>query len=257
MLRRLRSSASAPSLRSREQTLPRLALVGAGRQCHLPRVRRDQLAGDQPLPQRGLRLVARLGVRQEQNIAQLHGSGAVVLRQSVLVELGERRGQSLLHLRRQRRAPAGPVDGDELGELVGTLNDRRQRLGHQRAMRLVPRHLADQQQRRVTQLHLLARLDRQSRNLLRLDLRHQLSDAAGDSDTVLIELVLPQQAARKRAPQLQLRADVARGSALVRARDEVEIHLVQSGHRWPPFMVRVELAFRPESDPLISFSEPG
>ena len=56
-----------------EQTLPRLALVGAG-----PESATSQVSGvasspvDQPLPQRRLRLVARLGVGEEEHVAQLH-----------------------------------------------------------------------------------------------------------------------------------------------------------------------------------------
>ncbi len=75
-----------------KQTLPDLALVRSvathGRQGHLPGVGRGQLVGRKPLPQRGLRVVDRTRVREEQHVAQTNNTGAVVLGQRVLVELG-------------------------------------------------------------------------------------------------------------------------------------------------------------------------
>jgi hypothetical protein len=74
-------------------------------------------------------------------------------------------------------------------------------------MRCVPRHFAHQQQRRVTQLHLLARLHGQRGNLLRIHLGHQFVNTAGDLHAVLVELVLPQHAGENRAAQSLLRGD--------------------------------------------------
>src|SRR5262249_7513962 len=54
--------------------------------------------------------------------------------------------------------------------------------------------------------------------------------AAGDLDSVLVELALPKQACEHRAPQLQLWRDVPRRRALVRARCGVEIECVETGH---------------------------
>ena len=138
---------------------------------------------------------------EEQHVAQTNRASTIVLGQRVLVELAERSGQSLLHLRGERLTPTGPVDGDELAQLIGTLDDARQRLGHQAAMRGVTRHLAHQQQRRVTQLHALASLDGQRGHLLGVHLRNQLMNAAGDLHAVLVELALPQHAGEDRAAQ--------------------------------------------------------
>ena len=90
-------------------------------------------------------------------------------------------------------------------------------------MRGVTRHLAHEQQRRVTQLHLLARLDGKRGHLLGCDLGHEFRDAAGDLDAVLVELALPEQASQHRAPQLQFRRDVAGRRTFVRARTEVQV----------------------------------
>jgi hypothetical protein len=198
-LRRLRNSASAPSLRSPSSRSHTSRFVSpftasGSRERNLPGVGRGQLVLGQALPQRSLRLVHRARVREEEHVAQANRSGAIVLGQRVLVELAECRGQPLLHLRRERLTPAGPVDGDKLAQLVGALNHARQSLGHQAAMRGVARHLAHQQQRRVAQLHPLARLDGQRGNLLRRNLRNQFVDAAGDLHAVLVELALPQHA---------------------------------------------------------------
>ena len=120
MLRRLRSSASAPSLRSasrRSHTsrLLRASSAASGsRERNLPGVGRGQLVLRQPLPQCGLRLIHGPRMRQEQHVAQTHRAGTVVLGQRVLVELAERRSQTLLHLRGERLTSAGPVDGDKL-----------------------------------------------------------------------------------------------------------------------------------------------
>ena len=99
-------------------------------------------------------------------------------------------------------------------------------------MRRVTRHLAHEQQRRVTQLHLLAGLDGKRGNLLRRNLGHQFGNAAGDLDAVLVELSLPKQASQHRAAQLQLQRDVTGRRSLVGT--GAEIQCVESGHPWPP-----------------------
>jgi len=92
------------------------------------------------------------------------------------------------------------------------------------------RHLPHQQQRRVTQLHLLARLHCKPGHFFGRDLRHQFCDASGDLHAILIELALPEQASQHRALQLQLRRDVARRRTLMRPRPEVQLQHVQSSH---------------------------
>src|SRR5579864_794366 len=206
-----------------EQSLPSLALVSTRAQRHFPSVRSGKFPGDQALPHFSLRLVTRLGVSQEQHVTEFDRSAAIVLRERVGIELREGRSQPLLHLSGERHATVLPVDGDELGELVGTLDHTRQRLGHQSSMRGVTRHLTHEQKRRVTQLHLLASFDGERSHILSRDLGDEFRDAARDLDSVLIELALPEQACQHRAPQLQLRGDVARRSTFVRARTKVQV----------------------------------
>ena len=112
------------------------------------------------------------------------------------------------------------------------MDDARKRIAHEMTMCLVTRHLADEQQRRMTHLHLLTSLDRKRGNFLRRDLGHQFRNAASDLDAVLVELALPKQAGQHRAAQLELRRDVPGSRALVSARAEVEG--VKSSHSWPP-----------------------
>src|SRR5229473_4892406 len=111
------------------------------------------------------------------------------------------RFHSLLDLARERYTPVLPVDGDKLGELVGTLDDTRKRLRNRRTVSLLARHLTDKQERCMTQLHLLTSLDGKRGHLLGRDLRHQFGDAARDLDSVLVELALPEQAREHRTPQ--------------------------------------------------------
>jgi len=61
---------------------------------------------------------------------------------------------------------------DELGEFVSALDDTSKRLRDRRPVRLVTRHLADKQEWRMAQLHLLASLDGKCGNLFGRDLRH-------------------------------------------------------------------------------------
>ena len=100
--------------------------------------------------------------------------------------------------------------------LIGALDYAQQRLCDQLAVCCQTRHLTHQQQRRVTQLHLLAGLHGQRRDFFSGDLGHQLADASGDCDTILIKLALPQHAGQHRPAQLLLGSDVLRRRAFVR-----------------------------------------
>ena len=68
-------------------------------------------------------------MREEEHVAEANDAGAVVLGERVLVKLDECGGEALLHLRGERLLSAGPVDGDELGELIGTLDDASESVG--------------------------------------------------------------------------------------------------------------------------------
>lgn len=107
---------------------------------------------------------------QEQHVAKLDRPAPVILGQCRLVELWKRHSQAFLDLPGERHTPVLPVDSDELGEIVSPLDDAGERLGNQPTVGLVARHLANKQQRSVAQFHVLARLDRQGRYLLRSDL---------------------------------------------------------------------------------------
>jgi hypothetical protein len=86
----------------------------------------------------------------------------------------------------------------------------------------------------MAQLHALADLDGQRGNLFRVDLRHQLMNAAGDLDAVLVKLALPQHAGEDRAAQSLLGSDDAGPCPLVCARARLGLEDVQA-HRAPPF----------------------
>src|SRR5215472_909828 len=205
------------------QPLESLALVLAGRERHLPGVGRSKLAVDELLPHLLLGLVLRLGVDEEQHVPDPHRAVAVVLRELIGVELGKCPRQALLDLRRDGLPLAlllgtervGPVDRKQLRHLVGTLDHPLQRVGDEGAVLLVPRHLADDEQRRMPQLHHLARLDGECRDPLGVDLRHQRLDAVGDGDAVLIELILPEEAVHQRALQLHLGRETLAACALM------------------------------------------
>ena len=179
-------------------------------------------------------------MREEEHVPQLDRPAAIVLGELVLIKLREGRRQSLLHLAGERRLAVLPVNGNELGEFVGALDDASERLRNQSAMRLVASHLADKQQWHMAQLHLLARLYRQPRDLLNRNLRHEFGDAAGDLDSVLVELAFPKQASQHRAPQLQLRRNLPRRSTFMRATSKVEFKHVESCHCGSPFIVRID-----------------
>src|SRR3954463_16388087 len=102
-----------------EQALERLALVATGGERNLPGVRRRKLTLGQLLPDRGLRLVTRLRVGEEQYVAQLHRGIPAVLGPRRARNLAQAPSQSLLYLRGKRLASGGPVDGEELREFVG------------------------------------------------------------------------------------------------------------------------------------------
>src|SRR5438309_1307812 len=108
-------------------------------------------------------------------------------------------GESLRDLRGGRTPSVGPVDGDELGELVGTLDDADEGLGHESAVGRVTSHLAHQKQRCVTKLHRGAGLDGEGRDLFCGDLRHEFADAPRDGYAVFVEFVLPEHAGENRA----------------------------------------------------------
>src|ERR1700733_5582731 len=179
-----------------------------------------------------------LGMTKKEYIPQLDRPTTVVLGELIFVKLREGRSQPLLHLSRERHTSVLPVDGNKLCEFIGTLEDACERLRHRRTVRLMTRHFADDQKRRVTQLHLLARLNGKGSHLLGPNLRHSLGDASGDLDPVLVELALPKETRKHRAAQLHLRRDVACGRVLVRARCSVEIQCVQSGHVFLTFNAR-------------------
>src|SRR5260370_17128258 len=67
-----------------EQTLPSLALVGAGGESDFPRIGRREASPHELLPDPPLRPAAPLGVRKKEDVAQLDGSAAIVLPQLVL-----------------------------------------------------------------------------------------------------------------------------------------------------------------------------
>ena len=173
---------------------------------------------------------------EEEHIPQLDGPATIVLGELVLIKLREGCRQPLLHLTGEWHTPVLPVDGNEFGELIGTLDHASERLRHRRAVRFVTRHFADEQKRRVAQLHLLAGLDGKRRPpSLPRPLGTSSAMRPAISTPVLVELALPKQAGQHRAPQLHLRRDVPCRRALVRARCGVEIECVQSGHLLPPF----------------------
>ena len=144
---------------------------------------------------------------EEEGIAETNLPGAIVLGERVLVEVREGGGESLLDLPGERHATVCPVDREELGELVGSLDDAHEGLGNKRAVRAVASHLADQQEGHVTQLHGGARLDGQRGDDSCLDLRDELANAGGDGGAALVELVLPEHAAENAAAQGLLRGE--------------------------------------------------
>ena len=171
-----------------DQAFERVLLVRAAREADFPRIGSFELAVDELLPDFFLASVFRLGVGDEQHVAQAYGAVTIVFRELVGVELGERTREALLGLRRERGFLAllhrpervGPVNGEEFGQFVGTLNDALKRVGHETAMGFVARHLAHEQKRRVTQLHVFARRDRHRRYGFGFHLRHERSNAFGD-----------------------------------------------------------------------------
>src|SRR5262249_53560174 len=137
---------------------------------------------------------------------QLDRPRTVVLGQRVRVELGERACQSLLYLRRERSLAVLPVDGDELRELVGTLDHALQNLSHPGAVRGMTRHLAHEREGRMTQLHLLARLNGKRSHAAGIYFGHEFTDASSNLDAILIELVFPKHAGQHRTAELLLGA---------------------------------------------------
>ncbi|MFY9937491.1 MAG: hypothetical protein WAK33_11490 [Silvibacterium sp.] len=83
-------------------------------------------------------------------------------------------------------------------------------------MTRVTRHLAYQEQRYVTELHGLARLDRKRRDLDCLDPGDELTNPACALHTVFVELVLPEHAGKHGTPKSLLRRDDLCWAHLVR-----------------------------------------
>ncbi len=174
-------------------------------------------------------------MHQEQDVPDPHRTVAIVLRELIGVELGERPRQALLDLRRDgltlallaRPERIRPVDRKQLGHLVGTLDHAGQRVRHQPTMRLVPRHLAQHQQRRMPQLHHLAGLDGERGRARGLDRRDQRLDAVGDGNAVLVELVLPEEAVHQRALERHFGREALAARALM---GEGANDLVQTDH---------------------------
>src|SRR5215468_7571616 len=76
-------------------------------------------------------------------------------------------------------------------------------------------------------MHLLARLDRERRHILRQALRHQRGNPLADLFAVLVELRLPQEAGKHGTAQLREDADVTSARTLVsheREALEVDTH---------------------------------
>ena len=174
-------------------------------------------------------------MHQEQYVPDSDRAVAIVLGELIGVELRHRARQALLDLRRDRLPLAllhrsqrvGPVDREQLGHFVGTLNDAHQRIGDQPAMRGVARHFPQHEQRRVAQLHVLARGYRERGDALGLDARHELLDAVGDGNAVLVELILPEEAVHQRALQLVGGRERLGRRAFPR---EYALELVERGH---------------------------
>jgi hypothetical protein len=83
-------------------------------------------------------------------------------------------------------------------------------------MTRVTRHLTYQEQRYVTELHGLARLDRKRRNLRCLDPGDELTNPACNLDTLFVELILPEHAGKHGTPKSLLRRNYLRRAAFVR-----------------------------------------
>ena len=98
----------------REQPLPVCTLVSTSGKSHFPGIGSEQISFDQTPPQPCLVRVLWLRVAKEQYVAQADYTRTVVLGQCILVELGERCSQALLHLARQRSTAVRPVDRHEL-----------------------------------------------------------------------------------------------------------------------------------------------
>ena len=209
-----------------------LAAVNRRREARLPSVRRRQRSLGELLPQHLLGEVKRTRVAQKKHITQAHGCSAIVLGELIGVELHERRGQTLLDLRGERLLPVLPVNADELSELVGALDDARERWRDQRTMRRVASHLTHQQQRHMTQVHTLPRFDSERSDGCSFYLRDKGRDTLGSHDAILIERILPQEAGKNSAAQRGFRAEDSSRRALVGARNrpQVQVEEIQTRH---------------------------
>src|SRR5207302_1147168 len=114
-------------------------------------------------------------VAEEQHVAELHDRFTelhdrftVILRELVGVELRERPRQPALHARGKRLLLLLPVERDELAEFVGALDHALECFGYERARALAARELANQEERRMAELHLVTRFAGESRHNFRL-----------------------------------------------------------------------------------------
>jgi hypothetical protein len=105
-------------------------------------------------------------------------------------------------------------------------------VSHQLAMRCMTRHLAHQEQRRMTQFHRLASLGSQRCHFLSRDFGHEFRDPSGDLYSVLVELLFPEEAGEYRPAKLRFSRNIARTSTLVSLRCVVQIQSVQFCHGW-------------------------
>ena len=135
--------------------------------------------------------ILRLCVAEKQHVAQRHHGIAVVLRKLVGVELRERLRQPALHSRRQRLLHLLPVERHELAEFVRPLDHVLERFRHERPRTFAPRQFARHKERRMTKLHLVAGLARQSRHILRLALRAQAPRSASQCRSPSRKTYLP------------------------------------------------------------------
>src|SRR5438034_5542707 len=154
----------------------------------------------------------------------------VVLRELVGVELRERPRQPALYARRKRLLLFLPVESHELAEFVGALDHALERFRHERTRALAARELTREEERRVTKLHLGARLARESCQDFRLVLGGERGDALCAVFALLVEGGLPEQAREHGAPEFALRVHLLRHRPFVRPHWEHPLPYVHLCH---------------------------
>src|SRR5260221_2986178 len=187
-------------------------------------------AVDELLPVRRLFRIKRFGVAQEQHVAQLDRGVAVVLRKLVGVELRERPREPAFYSRGERLLFLLPVERHELAELVGALDHLLERLRYERAGSLAPRKFAHQEQRHMAQLHLAASFSRQCGHILGLVCANKLRDPRGDSASLFIKRIFPEQARQHRPAKLRLRTDLLCHRSLMRSRRKHSLPYIHFRH---------------------------